>query len=83
LIGVPSEDTRSLQWSLHVGNTAEAAKKSSPVMRGFWGNGLNYTDRPRRRGHTFYLKLTGVYGFPWTIERITAKRQPAGKQRRL
>jgi hypothetical protein len=82
--GAPAQGSGKVKWELFVGETAEAAFATDPVDSGEWESGLNYAARPRARGSSAFVKLSAAEdNAAWAIERITARRRQAGKQRLL
>jgi len=84
LYGRLADESGAVTWSLHVGQTAEAAAKATAFASGTWTAGLNYAERPRARGPYFVLKITGNSDDePWAIEEVNAVTKPAGRVRKL
>lgn len=83
LQAVLAERSGSVNWSLYVGESAEASIGASAVTewQGTWEAGVNATDRPRARGQSVALKVENAESLAWAIERITARSRPVGKLR--
>ena len=74
----------SVDWMLFVGDTADAAlneaRNGTAVASGTWTSGLNYTDRPKRRGAFAVLKLSSdAVGSRWAMDAVTITRRPVGR----
>jgi hypothetical protein len=83
LIGAPADGSGSVVWAMQVGDTQEAAFLADPTASGTWNGGLNYTVRPRLRGNSMFLRLSGQGLTPWVMERVTAVRMPVGTLKKL
>lgn len=80
IIGTPAEDSGNVGWNLYVGKTAEAALNSTTSAgNGTFTAGLNKVFRPRRRGQSAFLRLSGTA--PWSIEHLAMTRGKFGKLR--
>jgi hypothetical protein len=80
LQAVMGETSGTVTWSVHAGDTAEAAFAASAATSGTWTAGRNYTQPVRRAEHALYIKITAKS--PWAMELIRAKFGPRGKVRR-
>mgnify|MGYP001614259875 CR=1 FL=1 len=79
VVGTLAASSGSVTWSLHVGNTPEAAVAASAFASGTWAAGLNAVARPRGRGGYWCLKLTSTAR--WGLERIEATIERLGRLR--
>jgi hypothetical protein len=83
LIADVARHSRDVSWELRVGKNAELAFRSTAAVSGTWEDGKNLTNRPRRRGNGFCLKV-GRFASQtagWGMERITAIRAALGQRR--
>jgi hypothetical protein len=69
-----------VNYAVYVGQTAEIALASAPVVSGVWGPGRNFSTFVRRSGHAIYVKITA--SSPWSMETIRARIAGLGKVRR-
>lgn len=84
------DDSGDVDWSLHVGQTAEDAAKdasndTNAVASGTWSAGQNYRDRPRRRGRWAAIRLEQTItseAAQWYIEEIYADLLAKGVARK-
>lgn len=77
-----ASDSDDVDWSVHVGKTAEEAFESSAAFTGTdWEDGLNYWQHPRRRGAYAYVKVGATTTRRWALETITVKLAAAGLRR--
>lgn len=67
--------------SVHRGETHEAAYQSAAFKSYTLSAGINHSKRPKARGASFFLKLTGTSRRRWTVERMTGLIETCGKQR--
>lgn len=74
-LGAASGD---VEWSVHVGDTAEAAFAAEAFESGVWTAGLNLRNRPRARGQVAYLKLKGSDRSRWAFEGIAMRTEVLG-----
>lgn len=82
LIGATAALSGTVTWDVYVGETHEAAQASSSFASGTWTTaGLDYKDRPRARGASFFLKVSGSGTRRWGLERVTCRIEKRGKQR--
>jgi hypothetical protein len=82
LIATVAKSSGDVNWSLHVGETAEAARNAAAFDSGTWTAGMNTTVRPRARAAAFFVKLTqGEDNEAWSMERLTAVVSRVGRQR--
>jgi len=79
LQAVLAEDSGVVDYSIHVGDTAEAAFLSDPIKPGQWSAGRNLTDEIERSGHAVYIKMTATSR--WALEQIRALISVHGKPR--
>lgn len=72
-----------ITWGAYVGETHEAALTATVFATGTFATaGLNYKARPRARGAALYIKLSnGETGRAWSVEALTIRIKPVGKQR--
>jgi len=82
LIAALAENSGAVDWSVHVGSTAEEAKSAAAFASGTWTAGLNFHDRMRARGHSCYVKLANNTTSAWAMERLSATRKDFGPQRK-
>jgi hypothetical protein len=80
LQAVMSEDSGDVAFGVLVGQTAELAASSSPLVTGIWGAGRNATELIRRAGHALYLQITSTAS--WAVEQIRVTVADQGKVRR-
>lgn len=80
LQAVLGETSGDVDFAVYVGNTAEIALESDPVLEGTWTAGRNLSNLVRRSGHACYVKLTA--SAPWAMENIRARLAGTGKVRR-
>jgi hypothetical protein len=73
----------NVNWGIYVGDTAEEAKSSTPVVSGDWKSGRNLWKHVRARGQNIYVKLSSNTStvLPWSLENITATLAVAGRVR--
>lgn len=81
LVAKLSTSSGTVAWSVHVGQTAQAAFEAAAFgITGSWATaGLNATVRPRARGAAACIKLTSTAR--WAMESITAVIERMGVQR--
>lgn len=75
--------SRDVSWQLRVGDNAEESFRNASATSGTWVDGKNRTDRPRRRGNAFCLKV-GRFASQtagWAMERISVVRSVLGRRR--
>ena len=77
ILGTASGD---VTYSVHVGNSAQAAYAASASVTGTWGAGRNLDSLVRRSGHAVYVKITSTNA--WALEQIRARIAGKGKVRR-
>lgn len=83
LVGELSTESENVDWEILTGDSPEEAAESTDVRAsGSWGPGLNYTERPRVRGHSMVLRLSSR-GEKWAIERVGAYMLRSGTPRKL
>ena len=80
LQAVLGSESADVGFAVYVGETAEEALESDPVLEGAWTAGRNYSNLVRRSGHAIYVKLTATE--PWAIEAVRARIAGTGKVRR-
>jgi hypothetical protein len=83
LVAGLAKDSGSVNWALYVGDTAEIAKKSMAAASGTWNGQLSYTQRPKLRGVSAYIRLTGASNVPWSVESMNMVRRSLGRRRKL
>ena len=72
-----------VNWSVHVGESAEAALRSTASLEGLSAPGRNHSQPARRHGHSVYLKLyNDQLSNHWTIDRLEAAVVGSGRVRR-
>lgn len=72
-----------VDWGVRVGQTADdAVYRTDTHTTGVFGERLNYIARPRSRGHSAVIRLTGKDKLPWIYEEGHATVKTAGKRRR-
>lgn len=73
----------NINWGIYVGDTAEEAKSSTPVVTGEWKSGRNLWKHVRARGQNIYVKIFSntSTALPWSLENITATLAVAGRVR--
>lgn len=85
MMAMLAEDSGDVDWSLHVGDTAEAAvlaaKNADVFDSGAWTAGRNDWVDPRASGMAAVVKVAGKDGRAWAMEKIMATRKSAGKVR--
>ncbi|QDP54757.1 MAG: hypothetical protein GOVbin2833_46 [Prokaryotic dsDNA virus sp.] len=82
ICSVLDKDSPSVNYDIYVGDTAEEAKHSSPVISKTWGSGRNLWDYTRARGQSIFVKIhTNESALPWSLESITATLAVAGNVR--
>lgn len=81
LVGVLGKYSGNVLWSLHVGDTPEDAFNAPACEEGIWYAGRNYTQHPRSRGQSHYVKLTGLDDTGWAYEQASVILQRAGRTR--
>ncbi len=69
-----------VNFAVYVGEAAEIALASEPVVQGTWGPGRNFSNFIRRSGHAIYVKITSTN--TWAMETIRATIQGLGGVRR-
>jgi hypothetical protein len=77
---VLGDDSGDVTWSIHAGQTAEAALNSTAIKSGSWFGGRNYLNPIRRSGFDIYVKLSSTV--PWVLEVLRARYTTKGKVRR-
>ena len=78
----PTATDDRLQYEIYVGDTAEEAKASSPVITDKWTAGRNPWKYTRSRGQSIFVKLkSSAVAMPWAIETISATVAVAGRAR--
>ncbi len=78
--GVLGEESGSVTWAVHVGDTAEEALSSTAILTGTLSASRNLTMPVRRSGHAIYVKLSSSSA--WSMEQIRAVVSGKGKVRR-
>lgn len=77
------QDEGFVNWSVHVGESAEAALRSTATLDGLSAPGRNHSQPARRHGHSVYLKLyNDQLSNHWTIDRLEAAVMGSGRVRR-
>ncbi len=77
VLGVSSGD---VTFAVYVGQTAEAALTSEPVVSGTWTAGRNLNTLVRRAGYAVYVRISATNA--WAMETIRARLATSGKVRR-
>lgn len=77
---VLGENSGEITWSVHTGETAEAAFSAPAFDSGTWAPGRNPTEFVNCSGHAIYIKLTSTE--PWSMESIRASVTLNGELRR-
>ncbi len=72
--GVLAEASGTVNYSIHVGRTPEAALTADPITPGQFAAGRNGTEGIRRRGHAIFIRLTSTNR--WALEGIRAALSP-------
>lgn len=72
-------ESGTVNYAVHVGDTAEAALSSSAVASGTWTAGRNTATPVRRSGHAIYVKLSGTDAMQ--MEKIRFRLSTKGKVR--
>lgn len=76
-----------VNWSIYVGDSEEDAANNADsnnaIATGKWTGGFNTTDWPNVGGQCFILRLSGLDGRSWEMERVTIDRIVEGTQKRL
>ena len=82
IAGILDKDSSSVSYEVYVGDTADEAIASSPVITSEWSKGRNPWQYSRARGHSIFVKLSSnIAAVPWAIEKITATIAVAGRAR--
>lgn len=68
--GVLADDSGDVDYSVQVGQTAQAALASDPVATGTWTAGRNFTDPVQRRAYAAYLVLSSNVKWAFEAARI-------------
>lgn len=77
---VLGEQSGDVTYAVHVGNTAEAALSSTPVLTGTWTAGRNLNALIRRAGYAIYLKISSTNR--WAFESARFRLAVQGGVRR-
>jgi hypothetical protein len=71
----------SVSWSIHVGDTPEAALAADASASGTFTMGTNYRHHPRCRGSVAFLKLTASRTY-WAMESCMTRIMETGRFRK-
>ena len=80
LQAVMASDSGDVAMAVYVGQTAEEALDSTPVVNGTWSAGRNLTNLVRRAAYASYVQMLSVQ--TWAMESIRCIVDPQGKVRR-
>lgn len=84
LIARMAEDSGDVDWFLYCDDSHEIVLHSSSIEDGTWGEGLNYTDHPKRNGYSMMLRIeNNSTTRSWSLEKITARLETLGEMRKL
>jgi hypothetical protein len=81
LLGTLAEGSGNVSWTIYTGKTAEEALAATSFLTGTWKAGRNLTTRPRARGDSLVLKLTGTADSTWAVEEMQITAMPKGRLR--
>ncbi len=79
LQAVMGKDSGDVTFSVYVGETAEDALESEPVVTGTWEAGRNFNSMVRRSGYAVYVKISSANA--WAMESIRVRLASQGKVR--
>jgi hypothetical protein len=71
VIGRLAEASGAAGFSIHIGDTADAAAAAAAFATFPLSAGCNLTNRPNLRCATFYIKVFGTAGTRWAMEKLT------------
>jgi len=80
IVGTLAASSSSVTYTLHLGRNAEEAYAATAEWTGAWAAGRNYTDRPRLRCGTFYIKVAASSG-RWAFEEALVRCVTGAQQR--
>jgi len=85
LMAMLDVNSGSVDWSLKVGYSNQAAITATTLDSGTWDEdtGMQATNWPKVRGFAAILRLDNSGIAPWAMEQVTARIQMAGEQRIL
>jgi hypothetical protein len=72
LSAILDAESGQVAWRLAVAETPEQAVSASTIASGDWTAGASYKTHPMRRGAWFVLRLKGLTGNHWAVERVQA-----------
>lgn len=78
--GVLGTSSGDVNYEVYVGQTAEEAFSSTPVLTGTFAAGRNLTQLVRRSAHAIYVRLTSTNA--WAMEEVRLQVATLGKIRR-
>ena len=81
VVGVMADDSSDVDYYVLCGDTHEQAVQATPEWTGSFSAGRNRVDRPRTRSGSVAIKVSGVPGDPWSMEKVHAVMAPGGRQR--
>ena len=81
LLGTLGTGSGDVTWSVYVGKTAQEALAANPLYTGVWIDGRNNIARPRSRGDSLILKLSGEANKTWAVEEMQLTGLGKGKIR--
>ena len=82
IAAILDRDSTVVNYEIYVGDTADDAKNSSPVITDTWSAGRNPWKYSRARGHSIFVKVSSsIAAKPWAIEKISATIAVAGRAR--
>lgn len=82
LLGVLDSSSGGVTWSVHTGETVQAAYVAAASDSGAWAAGRNDYRYPRARGAAMFLKIANSGVRPWAIENIVAEIESGGMARK-
>lgn len=80
--GTLANDTGSVSWSVHVGESVERALRSKASATGKLPHGRSRVQPARRHGHAMFIKLSNRDAHNrWAVEKLEAVLQGTGRVR--
>jgi hypothetical protein len=81
LLGTLAKGSGPVTWKVRTARSHPELKNATDAATGTWTEGRNHTARPRARGGSGLLRLSGVAGQAWAIDSLAASIEQLGRQR--
>jgi hypothetical protein len=81
LMGTLGTGSGDVTWDVYVGKTVSEAIDADSFATGVWTEGRNLNSRPRARGDSLFIKLTGEADKTWAVEEMMMTGSAKGRLR--